>query len=172
MAATQTPMQIYVTALKNAHAMCAEAHTVYGQQAGHAADYPAIAERLQHQAQLVSGQMQRLDQALTAMGEKPSGFKDAVTSTIGAVAELGHGTTGDKVLKDYFVAGSFAGLSHIAFRSLKTSAELAGKAQDNAGADQAIAECEDFGRWLYDNVDQLTRDYAQRVGRGGEASPT
>ena len=88
------------------------------------------------------------------------------------MAELGHGATGDKVLKDYFVAGSFAGLSHIAFKSLKTSAELAGKAQDNAGADQAIAECEAFGRWLYDNVDQLTRDYTARVGRGDAAQPT
>ena len=172
MATAHTPLEIYVTALKNAHSMCAEARTVYSHQAGHGTDYPAVGQRLQQQAQVTSGQMERLEQALSASGEKHSGFKDAVTSTIGSIAELGHAATGDTVIKDYFVAASFAGLTHTAFRSLKTSAELAGQAQNASDIDTAISECEVFGKWVYENVDQLTRDYTSRVGRGNEAAQT
>lgn len=169
---SHSPLEVYVAALKNAHALCAEAEGVYRRQADHADDYPAIAERLRTQSQAVAAQKARLERALEAQGEAPSAFKDAVTSAVGAAAEFGHGLTGDAVIKDFFVAASFAGLSHVAFRSLKTSAELAGQAQHDADIDESIRECEDFGRWLYEHVDPLTRDYTARVGRGDEAQPT
>lgn len=170
MPAAHTPLEMYHDALRNAHAMCKEAQTVYRAQADHAAKYPDVAARLREQAEVTARQVSRLEQALGAQDRKASGFKDAVTSTIGAVAELGHAMTGDTVLKDYFVAASFAGLTHTAFRSLKTSADLAG--QSTADIDASISECEVFGRAVYENVDQVTRDYTALVLRGGETSPT
>ncbi len=172
MAAAHTALEVYVAALKNAHAMCAEARTVYARQADHAGDYPQIGQRLDQQARVVAQHMHSIEQALAALDETPSKLKDMVTSTIGAVAELGHAVTGDTVMKDYFVAASFAGLSHVAFRSLKTSAELAGQARNAEAIDRAIEDTETFGRWIYEKVDQLTRDYTARVGRGDEAAPT
>ena len=168
--ATQHPRDVYAIALKNAHSMTAETHTVLQRQAQHAGAYPTVAQRLSLQAGTVQARLAQLETALSALGEKPSGFKDAVTSTIGAVAEIGHGLTGDAEIKDYFVAASFAGLNHVAFRSLKVSAGLAGA--DAPWIDAIIIEEESFGRWLYENVDQLTRDYTSRVGQGEAGKPT
>ena len=167
---TKSPRDVYATALKNAHAMTAETHTVLQRQADHAKNYPAVAQRLAQHATTVKARLPQIESAMSSFGETSSGFKDAVTSTIGAVAEIGHGLTGDTEMKDYFVAGSFAGLNHVAFRSLKTSAGLAGA--DAAWIDGFIGEEEQFGRWLYENVDTLTRDYTARVGRGDAAQPT
>ena len=167
---TQTPRDVYAVALKNAHSMTAETHTVLKRQAEHASAYPLIAQRLREQAMNVQARLGQLDGAISSFGETHSSFKDAVTSTIGAVAEIGHGLTGDTEIKDYFVAASFAGHNHVAFCSLKVSAGLAGA--DAGWIDNIISEDEAFGRWLYENVDQLTRDYTTRVAQGAVSQPT
>lgn len=168
----RSPREVYVTALKNAHSMTAETRTVLQRQAEHAKAYPDVAGRLAQQAAEVGGRLPRLEEALAGLDEKASSFKDLVTSTVGAAAEIGHAATGDTEIKDYFVAASFAALNHTAFRSLKVSAELAGEGAGASWIDAVIQADEAFGRWLFDNVDRLTRDYTARVAQGEAATPT
>ena len=89
--------------------------------------------------------------ACCRLGEKNDGFKDLVTSTVGNAAMLGHGLTGDAVLKNSFVATSYAPSSEALRPSLQ--------------------EEKSFGEWMGSHIEELTRSYATKAASGEDHAP-
>lgn len=170
MAQSQSPHEIFVAALKNAHAMESESKQMLQRQVDRLEEYPDVKARLSRHLSAKDVQIGRLDGVLSGLGEKSSGFKDLVTSTVGAAAMLGHAFTPDEVLKNYFVNYSYANLEVASYKSLFVTAELAGESAAVEPLKATLAEEQDFANWLLAHVDETTRAYTALRGQGAQAS--
>jgi hypothetical protein len=79
---------VLVVGLKNAHAMEKQALAIMGPQIERIENYPEVRQRLEQHVVETEGQITRLEGVLDQLGEKASGFKDTVLSTVG-----GHSST-------------------------------------------------------------------------------
>lgn len=170
MAETQTHHEIFVIALKNAHAMESESKQMLQRQVDRLEKYPAVQARLRQHLSAKDVQIGRLDGVLSGLGEKSSGFKDLVTSIVGNAAMVGHIATGDEVLKNYFVNQSYANLEVVSYTSLFVTAELAGEAAAVEPLKATVATEKEFADWLDAHVDETTRAYATLRTQGADAS--
>lgn len=166
MAQSQTHHELFVVALKNAHAMESESKQMFQRQVDRLEKYPAVQARLRQHLAAKDTQIGRLDSVLSALSEKSSGFKDLVTSIVGNAAMIGHMATPDEVLKNYFVNYSYAHLEVASYKSLFTTAELAGEAAAVEPLKASMAEEKDFADWLDAHVDETTRTYAAVRAQG------
>ncbi|MBW3560193.1 MAG: ferritin-like domain-containing protein, partial [Proteobacteria bacterium] len=88
---------IFITGLKNAHALEKEALGIMNRQIDRLEQYPEMADRLRQHVGETEEQIKRLDSVLMEMGESASAFKDAVLSMGGNMAALGHAAAGDEI---------------------------------------------------------------------------
>ena len=93
---------IFITGLKNAHALEKEALGIMNRQIDRLEQYPEMADRLRQHVGETEEQVKRLDSVLMEMGESASGLKDAVLGTMGNMAALGHAAAGDEILKNTY----------------------------------------------------------------------
>src|SRR5690349_6397657 len=93
---------VFITGLKNAHAMEKQALSIMNTQIGRIENYPEVRQRLEQHAAETEGQISRLEGILEGLGEKASGLKDTVLSAVGGMAALGHTPASDEILKNSF----------------------------------------------------------------------
>lgn len=93
---------IFVTGLKNAHAMENQALSIMKPQVKRIENYPEIAAQLEKHVSETEGQIQRLEEILTSLAEDHSSLKDIALSFTGSMAALGHTVAGDEILKNSF----------------------------------------------------------------------
>jgi ferritin-like metal-binding protein YciE len=117
---------IFVTGLKNAHAMENQALSIMKPQVKRIENYPEIAEQLEKHIIETEGQIERLEEVLTSLAEDHSSLKDMALSFSGAMAALGHTVAGDEILKNSFANFAFENFEIAAYKSLITVAELGG----------------------------------------------
>ena len=99
--------EIFVTGLKNAHAMENQALSIMKPQLERLEHYPEMASRIRDHIAETEAQAQRLDRILADVGEGASSLKDTFLSAFGGMASLGHATAGDEVLKNAFANHAF-----------------------------------------------------------------
>ena len=165
-----SPHALLVMALKNTHAMTSESKQVVDRQLDRFERYPEVQSFLRTRSQTLSSQGQRLETVLNAMSEKTSALKELVTSAVGHAAMIGHGATGDEVLKDYFVNTSFAGMAIACYQSLFVIAETAGEAAAVTSLQPSLDEEKQAFDWLTSNVAQTSRSYVELASSGQPAS--
>jgi ferritin-like metal-binding protein YciE len=119
---------IFITGLRNAHAMENQALSIMKPQVGRIENYPEVARRLQLHIEETEGQIERLEQILEALGEKRSSLKDMALSLGGAMAALGHTVAPDEIVKNSFANYAFENYEIAAYKSLIALAEQAGNA--------------------------------------------
>src|SRR4051794_32788415 len=90
--------RVFVTGLKNAHAMESQALSVMRPQVSRIKSYPEVAQRLEQHIAETEGQQRRLEAVLDSVGESRSGLKDAALSLGGGMAALGHAAAADEIL--------------------------------------------------------------------------
>ena len=161
---------LLVTALKNTHAMASESKQVVDRQLDRFEQYPNVNSFLQTRSQTLATQIQRVETVLGSMSEKTSALKEFVTSAVGNVAMIGHGATGDEVLKDYFVDTSFAGMAIACYQSLFVIAETAGEAEAVMALRASLDEEKQAFDWLTANVALTTRSYVAQASSEKPAS--
>src|SRR5918993_1309430 len=118
---------IYVTALRNTHAMEQQGLQQMEIQVSRLERYPDYAALLRQHIETTRGQIARLDQALQALGESPSTLKETVTSVVGTVGATVHAMAQDETLKNLYAGYAFQHQQIAAYRSLITIAESAGE---------------------------------------------
>jgi ferritin-like metal-binding protein YciE len=150
---------VFVTGLKNAHAMEKQALSMMGPQIDRIENYPAVAERLRQHAAETESQVQRLEGVLEQLGEKPSGVKDTALSVVGALAAIGHAPAGDEILKNSFANFAFENYEIAAYNSLILLAEAAGEAEAIEPLQQNLQEEQDMAAWLESNLAAVTEQY-------------
>ena len=160
---------IFVTGLRNAHAMEHQALSIMKPQVSRIENYPAVATRLQQHITETEGQIARLEQVLDGLGESKSSFKDAALSLGGSMAAIGHSVAGDEIVKNSFANFAFENYEIAAYKSLLALAKQSG---NTAAASLLTLNLEEeiaMADWLDQNIESVTLQFASRSEMGETA---
>src|SRR5215207_1010398 len=160
---------LFITGVKNAHALEKEARQILSRQIERVTNYPEVAQKLRMHLDETNRQEERIDEILHALGEDRSLLKDWATQIMGNMAAVAHVPMADEILKDTFANHAFEAFEIAAYKSLITMAEATGNTQFVAALRQSLEEEERMRQWIEDNVEKVTRMYLEREARGEKA---
>ncbi len=160
---------IFITGLRNAHAMENQALAIMKPQAERIENYPEVARRLEEHIGETEGQIERLERILDTLGEKRSSLKDMALSVGGAMAAIGHSVAPDEIVKNSFANFAFENYEIAAYKSLLALAQQAGDAGSVQLLEANLAEEQAMAEWLDDNIEAVTLQYAA-LRESGEAA--
>ncbi|WP_128253130.1 ferritin-like domain-containing protein [Falsirhodobacter deserti] len=163
-----TANEVFITGLKNAHAMENQALSIMKPQLKRIEHYPEVAAQLDLHITETEGQIQRIEEILDRLSESASGLKDAALSASGAMAALSHTMASDEILKNSFANFAFEHFEIAAYTSLLTAGEESGAA-DLPLLRQNLDEELRMAEWLQDNLPAVTRSYSALSGSGERA---
>lgn len=160
---------VFVTGLKNAHAMEKQALSIMQPQLNRLRHYPELSQRLEQHISETEGQINRLDQVLEVVGETSSGLKDSFLSAVGSMAALGHVTAGDEVLKNSFANLAFENYEIAAYISLITAARASGGSESVALLEKNLDEERRMAEWVAAHIPSVTETFISLRGSGETA---
>ncbi|RED34481.1 ferritin-like metal-binding protein YciE [Rhodopseudomonas thermotolerans] len=157
----QDAREIFVSGLRNAHAMETQAREMMERQSERLDDYPEVNARVQQHLRETEGQLKRLDECLSACGESASMLKDTTQSFMGNMAALAHTVMPDEILKNTFANNAFEHFEIAAYKSLLSLADIAGFGSAKPLLQASLKEEEAMAAWIDQNIDSVTRSYVQ-----------
>ena len=161
--------ETYITGLKNAHALEAQAIQLLSRQLERIENYPDHAAMIRTHLAESEAQQGRLEAILEAHGTSHSMLKDFVTGLTGNIAALAHAPMEDEILKNTFANYAFEHFEIAAYRSLIALAEAAGDAQAVPLLRQSLAEEEKTAQLIGATIEDTTLRYARREAAGQTA---
>jgi len=81
---------LFITGVKNAHALEKEARQILSRQIERVTNYPEVAQKLRMHLDETNRQEERIDEILHALGEDRSLLKDWATQIMGNMAAVAH----------------------------------------------------------------------------------
>lgn len=160
---------IYAGALRNTRALEKQGLEQMERQVSGLERYADYAAVLRRHVQTTKVQIDRLDQALEAVGEGRSTIKETVTSVAGTIGAAVHATAQDETLKNLYAGYAYQYDQVAAYRSLAVIAERAGKS-DQASAFRAAAEEETKGaEEIAALIEPVTKTYLDLTLSGSKA---
>lgn len=154
--------EVFVTGLRNAHALENQAHEMLERQVERMGDYPELQSRLRDHLRETKTQLSRLEQCLSNLGESTSSMKDTALAFGANIAAMGHAMAGDEVLKNVFANSGLEAYEIATYKSLLRMADIADpKAAETLR--QSLREEEDMAAWVADNVDRITLEYLRKA---------
>src|SRR3569832_1927910 len=94
--------ELFITGLKNAHAMENQAHEMLERQVDRMTEYPELRSKLQDHLQETKSQLKRLEQCLSSLGETTSTLQDATLAFGANKAAQEQAKTNEEKLKNTF----------------------------------------------------------------------
>lgn len=168
--ASETIKSIYITALRNTHALEQEALQAMERQVERLESYPEMKQALIDHIAETRTQQERLQTALSAMGEAPSTVKEAVMGLMGNLAAMAHIPAQDEILKNTFANHAVEGFEIAAYTSLLTIAEAAGDQASIPGFRQSLAEEEAMAERIRAMAEPITRKYLSLTAEGAASA--
>ncbi len=162
MSDSNTAMSIYLTGLRNQHAVETQAIGTIKNQLGRMEAYPDLHARMEADQARSTQQAARLDLLLEKHGTRASMAKEAVTGTVATVAGFAHALSSDEVLKDVLAAVGFKAYEIGSYKLLATLAEAAGAAGDVAVLEQSMKEEQEMGDWLGSHIPAFAHAYLSK----------
>jgi ferritin-like metal-binding protein YciE len=156
---SETFRSIFVSGLRNAHAMESQATELLERQIERLDEYPELKGRLQSHLNETHRQQERLDGILRSLNESPSTIKDMAMSFFGNMAAAAHMPADDEVLKNSFASFAFENYETAAYKSLIAIAETAGANDAARLLKQSCAEEEAMATWLDAQLPAVTLKY-------------
>jgi ferritin-like metal-binding protein YciE len=160
---------IYISALRNTHAMEQQGLQQMEAQVSRLEKYPDYVALLQRHIETTRQQVQRLEQALQSAGESPSSLKETVTSVAGSVGATVHGMFQDETLKNLYAGYAYQYEQIAAYRSLIAIAEAAGETTHASAFRDSIKEEELAAQQAADLIEPVTRRYVELTTSGEKA---
>ena len=160
---------LYAGALRNTHAEESQGLQQMESQLEGLEKYPEYARILREHVQVTRTQLQRLEQALSALGDSPSAFKEFVTNTAGRIGATVHALAQDETLKNLYAGYAYQYHQIAAYRSLIVFAEQAGHTDHVAGFKQSIEEEKRAADRVEGLIESITRQYLDMTLRGEKA---
>jgi len=151
---------IFVTGLRNAHAMENQALSIMKPQLSRIENYPDVATQLDKHIRETEGQVTRLEEILHSLGEDHSALKDMALSVMGTMAAAGHTIAPDEILKNSFANFAFENFEIAAYKSLTTIAKLGGFPAATQALEANLAEEQAMATWLDANLRGITIKFA------------
>lgn len=170
MASRDVLQELFVTGLKNAHAVEKQALSIMTPQVTRIENYPEVADRLRLHIEETNGQIARLDEILAEFDSSGSALKDMGLSMSGSMAALAHTVAGDEIVKNSFANYAFEHFEIAAYKSLLVMAEDGGFAKAMPLLKQSLGEEEAMARWIDEHLPVVTRRYATLYAEGGSAT--
>ncbi len=161
---------VFVTGLKNAHALEHEALALMNRQIDRMKNYPEVADRLREHREETEQQVRRLEAIFGELGESRSPIKDVAMSIAGNLAALGHTIAGDEILKNTFANQAFENFEIASYRSLITEAEAGGFSSAIPLLQETLREEERMAEWVAESVPMITRRFLSLKEAGETAS--
>ena len=158
---TDRAQELFLTGLKNAHAMEKQALSIMTPQVQRIEHYPEVAERLREHIAETNDQITRLDEIFDALGSRASALKDTVLGVAGELAAVGHSFAGDEILKNSFANYAFEHFEMASYKSLLTLSEYSGLDRFRTALEQNFREEVAMAEWIDQSLPLVTRRYAQ-----------
>ena len=159
MSDADTVMEVYLTGLRNQHAVETQAIGTIQNQLGRMEPYPDLHAKMQQDKEQSTTQAARLDDLLAKHGTSKSLAKEAVTGAVATVAGFAHLGAGDEVLKNVLAAVGFKAYEIGSYKVLLTLAEAAGAAADVPTLEQSMKEEQEMGDWLGSHIPNFVHAY-------------
>jgi ferritin-like metal-binding protein YciE len=166
---TKDTRDIYVTALKNTHALEMQALQIMERQVERLQRYPEMEAALRRHIEETHGQRTRLEEALHAVSESPSTIKEGVLGFVGNMMALGHTPAQDEILKNAYANHAFENFEIAAYESLIAITEAAGQQAAITGFQQSLREEEGMARTVRELVRPTTLRYIDLTVSGEKA---
>ena len=161
--------EIFITGLKNAHAMENQALSIMKPQVKRIENYPDVAAKLEQHITETEGQIARIEEILSGLDEGHSALKDIALSFTGTMAAMGHTVAGDEILKNSFANFAFENFEIAAYNSLIVIAEAGGYNAGSNGLKANLAEEKAMASWLEQNLAAVTSRFLSLREAGEEA---
>ena len=159
MSGSNAAMEVYLTGLRNQHAVETQAIGTIKNELGRMTPYPDLHARMELDRQRSTEQAARLDRLLAKHGTRASLAKEAVTGTVATVAGFAHALASDEVLKDVLAAVGYKAYEIGSYKVLIALAEAVGAQDDVAVLEQSIKEEQEMGDWLGSHLPAFARAY-------------
>jgi ferritin-like metal-binding protein YciE len=170
MAENSETKSVFITGLRNAHAMENQALSIMKPQVSRIEIYPHVARRLEQHIRETEGQITRLEEILNGLGEDNSTLKDMALSVVGTVTAMGHTVAGDEILKNSFANFAFENFEIAAYKSLITIAEHGGYPSAISALQANLEEEKAMAEWLDSNLRAVTIKFASLKEAGETAN--
>ncbi len=155
-------MKVYLTGLRNQHAVETQAIGTIKNELGRMEPYPELHARMQQERERSTEQAARLDRLLAQHDSSASLAKEAVTGAVATVAGFAHAAASDEVLKDVLAAVGFKAYEIGSYKVLVTLAEAAGATADVAVLQQSMTEEQEMGDWLGSHIPDFVQAYLKQ----------
>lgn len=161
--------EIYITGLRNQHAVENQAIELLERQVGRLENYPEMEQRMRRHIEESREQARRIEELLAQFDASQSSFKDTVMSLVGNVAALGHSVAPDEVVKNTLANFAFEHYEIASYMTLLTLADVVGDARGTAALRLSLQEEQQMAAWIADNIDATTRRFVERSAAGQTA---
>lgn len=163
---SDTARNVYLTGLRNQHAVENQAIELLERQVGRLENYPEMTERMRQHIEESREQARRIEELLSRYDTSHSSFKDTVMSFVGNMAAMGHGTATDEVLKNTLANFAFEHYEIASYSSLLTLADLAGDGAARSALQTSLREEQAMATWIGEHIDATVRRYVERSEGG------
>ena len=159
MSESTSTMDVYLTGLRNQHAVETQAIGTVKNELSRMEAYPELHARMQEEMQRSTTQAARLDDLLAKHGTKASLAKEAVTGAVATVAGFAHMGAGDEILKNVLAAVGFKAYEIGSYKVLIALAGAAGATADVPVLEQSMKEEQEMGDWLGSHLPSFVQAY-------------
>lgn len=159
---TERANSVFVTGLKNAHALENQALELMNRQVERIENYPDIKAKLEQHIQETHNQIQRLERILESLGESRSVLKDNALSLTGNLAAIAHAFTQDEIVKNSIANFAFENFEIASYKSLIQLAGQTGHYEAEQPLKETLREEEAMASWIDGHLPDVTHTYLQR----------
>ena len=153
---------VFVTGLKNAHALENQALELMNRQVERIENYPDIKTKLQEHIQETHNQIARLEKILESLGESRSVLKDNALSLTGNLAAFAHSLTQDEILKNSIANFAFENFEIASYKSLIQLADETGHSDAAEPLRETLREEQQMAQWIDGHLADVTHTYLHR----------
>jgi ferritin-like metal-binding protein YciE len=160
---------VFVTGLKNAHALENQALELMNRQVERIENYPGVKARLEQHIQETHNQIKRLETILEGLGESRSMLKDNLLSLTGNMAAITHAFTQDEIIKNSIANFAFENFEVASYKSLIQLADETGHREASQPLHETLREEQEMAQWIDGHLADVTHTYLERYVAGEKA---
>jgi ferritin-like metal-binding protein YciE len=153
---------IYITGMRNQHAVENQAIELLERQVGRLENYPEMEQRMRRHIEESREQARRLEDLLAQFDTSHSSLKDTMMSFVGNLAALGHSAAPDEVVKNTLANFAFEHFEIASYKSLLILADLAGHSAGTSALQTSLREEQDMAAWIAEHLDPTVRRFVER----------
>ena len=162
MSGLNVAMDVYLTGLRNQHAVETQAIGTIKNELSRMEPYPALHAKMKEEMQQSENQAARLDALLAKRDTKKSVAKELVAGTVATVSGFAHVSAADEVLKDVLAGIGYKAYEISSYKVLITLANTVGASEDVAVLEQSMREEQEMGDWLGTHLPDFVQAYLRQ----------